>query len=329
LADNILITGGAGFIGYHLAKRLVASGHRVTLLDNFFRGKADSELKSLLKHEDCCELVTGDLTGVEVFEKLHHDYSQVYHLAALMSVKYATEIPHKMLRDNIISTINILDWFAKKGTGKILLSSTSETYSTGIHPLPVPTPENVPLVIDDVFNPRYSYKGSKIVSEMLFASYARAYNIDMSIVRYHNIYGPRMGYEHVIPELSVRILNREEPFKVFSPEQTRAFCYVEDAIDATLKVMSCPQARSQIVNIGNDTEEIKIKDLAVRLLDIAGYHPAVEYLPPPSGSPDRRCPDINKLKKLTGFQPAVSLNEGLSRTFMWYESRYKDKGSSK
>jgi len=319
-----LITGGAGFIGYHLASNLLDNGARVTLLDNFSRGKADADLKALLKQGNHCKMVMGDLTEKETLKSLGDDYDLVYHLAALMSVKYATEIPHRMIRDNILSTINVLDWFSERRKGRILLSSTSETYSTGIYPLPVPTSENVPLIVDDVFNPRYSYKGSKILSEMLFANYAKAFSIDMTIVRYHNIYGPRMGYEHVIPELSMRILRREDPFKVYSPGQTRAFCYVDDAVDATIKVMSCPKAASQIINVGNDSEEIRIGELVLKLLNMVDYHPTVEFLPPPPGSPDRRCPDIGKLKGLTDFSPRVALDDGLLKTYRWYEARYKE-----
>ncbi|MFC1992241.1 NAD-dependent epimerase/dehydratase family protein [Chloroflexota bacterium] len=329
--SRILITGGAGFIGYHLAKRLSEQNHTVIICDNFLRGKLDNDLQDLLEKYDNCELVNCDLANKEGLKNLGGSYNYVYHLAALMSVKYATEMPEKVLRDNVLSTINILDWFLESKSGRILFSSTSETYSAAIehYTLPIPTPEDVPLIIDDAFNPRYSYKASKILGELLFINYARAHNINMSIMRYHNIYGPRMGFEHVISELSMRILNQENPFKLYSPNQSRAFCYVEDAVDATIKVAESEKASSEIINIGNDAEEISISTLASKLFKVAGFFPEVEPLPSPPGSPDRRCPAINKLRDVTGFKPKIALDEGLPRTFEWYRKHYEETGYGK
>lgn len=324
----MLITGGAGFIGYHLAKCLSKQNHTVTICDNFLTGKLDNELQDLLEKHSNCELVNCDLTNKEELKKLGGSYNYVYHLAALVGVEYATEVPEKVLRDNILSTINILDWFLESESERILFSSSCETYSASIehYILPIPTPEDVPLIIDDAFNPRYSYKASKILGELLFINYARAHNIHMSIMRYHNVYGPRMGFKHVIPELSMRILNRENPCKLYSPNQSRAFCYVEDVVEATIKVAESEKASSEIINIGHDAEEISMSDLALKLFKIAGFFPAIKPLPPPPGSPDRRCPNIDKLRSMTRFEPKVSLDEGLRRTFQWYQRYFERSG---
>ncbi len=323
--SRVLITGGAGFIGYHLAKRLSEQNHTVVVCDNFLNGKLDDELQDLLEKYNNCELVNCDLTNKEDLKKLGGNYDYVYHLAALVGVKYAIEIPERVLRDNVVSTINILDWFLGSESERILFTSSAETYSiiTEHYTLPIPTSEDVPLIIDDVFNPRYSYKVSKIMGELLFINYARAHDMNMSILRYHNIYGPRMGFVHVIPELSMRILRRENPFQLYEPSQTRAFCYVGDAVEATIKVADSEMASSEIINIGSDTEEITIGDLAAKLFEISGFSPVVKPLPPPLGSPDRRCPDISKLRSMTKFEPKISLDEGLKRTFQWYRRYFE------
>jgi len=208
--------------------------------------------------------------------------------------------------------------------GKILLASTSETYAGTINKgyATVPTPETVPLMIDDIYNPRYTYAITKILGESAFINYARVHGFKTSIVRYHNIYGPRMGAEHVISEFILRILKRESPFKVYGVDPTRAFCYVSDAVRATIMVMESDKTNLEIFNIGNDQEEIKIVDLLQKLLEITDYSPSLEILESPPGSVKRRCPDVAKLEKILGFRPHVSLDEGLLKTYSWYGRNY-------
>ncbi|MFC2070982.1 NAD-dependent epimerase/dehydratase family protein, partial [Chloroflexota bacterium] len=272
---NILVTGGAGFIGFQVSRHLAKEGHAVTICDNLSRGRLDNELQQFLDNHENCRFINCDLTDKSQMAKLGSGYDYVYHFAAIIGVIYTNEIPEKVLKTNTLITINLLDWFIENKCSKILFSSTSEVYagSAKCYDLPIPTPENVPLTIEDVYNSRYSYAGSKILGELLFINYARAYDIDMSIVRYHNVYGPRMGFEHVIPELSMRIMKREDPFKLYGPEQTRAFCYIDDAVRATIKIMETPQAKLEIFNIGNDAEEIQIRHLASKLLEIADFSP--------------------------------------------------------
>jgi UDP-glucose 4-epimerase/UDP-glucuronate decarboxylase len=144
---------------------------------------------------------------------------------------------------------------------------------------------------------------------------ARAKDVPFVIGRFHNVYGPRMGADHVIPELSLRAARREDPFKVYGTDQYRAFCYVDDAIEAMLLLMD--KSTGEIVHIGND-EETNIGDLAKLVLRVAEHHPALDVEPAPPGSVARRCPDLTKLRALTAFEPAVSLDEGVRRTFEWY-----------
>jgi UDP-glucose 4-epimerase/UDP-glucuronate decarboxylase len=138
------------------------------------------------------------------------------------------------------------------------------------------------------------------------------------IGRFHNVYGPRMGADHVIPELSLRALRGEDPFRVFGAEQRRAFCHVADSVEAMTRLMATQAAWGQVVNIGNDTEETPIEDLVALILRTARVRPVVERRPAPPGSVARRCPDIGRLRALTGFAPKISLESGVAETFAWY-----------
>ena len=325
VGKKILITGGAGFIGFHLAKYLAKKDYEITLCDNLFRGKSDTDLNYLLKNSNV-NLTVCDLTKKEELKKFETDYDHVYHLAAINGTRYFYEIPHIVLRVNALALINVLDWFVDSGCKKILFPSSSETYhgTASVMSIQYPTPETIPLTIDDVKNPRNSYAGSKIVGELFCLNYSRMYGFDVSIVRYHNIYGPRMGYEHVIPEFIVRILKKEDPFKIQGGEQTRSFCYIGDAVEATNMVMESSKSNSEIFNIGNDKEEITILELLKILLKIFNLYPKIQTLPMPEGSVIRRKPSIEKIEKLIGWKPKVNLKTGLQKTIEWYKKTYKN-----
>lgn len=322
---RVLITGGAGFIGFHLARFLVNCGYRVSICDNLFRGKMDKDLKELCTR-DGVTFINCDLTDRDDFKKLEGEYDYIYHLAAINGTRYFYEVPHEVLRVNVLSLINILEWCKNGYTGKLLFASSSEVYAGGVRifQLPVPTPENVPLVIDDPYNPRLSYAGSKIIGELFVINYSKAYKFPVTIVRYHNIYGPRMGYEHVIPEFCIRILKKENPFRIYGGKETRAFCYVDDAVMATKLVMETEKTNGEIIHIGNPKEELSILDLAKKMFELFNYYPSLEILPAPQGSVNRRCPNIDKLVSLTGFFPKISLEEGLIKTFEWYKEAYRN-----
>jgi len=323
--SKILIIGGAGFIGNHLTHALsTSSDNQITICDNLSRDKMDEDFSNLLKSTDRIQFVESDLTDKTQFQKLDSDYDYVYMLAAIVGVKYTKKMPDKVIRVNSLLAINTLDWMVSSHCRKILFSSTSEAYAGTVNQghAPIPTPEDVPLMIDDIYNPRYTYAITKILGESAFLNYAKVHNFETSIVRYHNIYGPRMGSKHVISEFIVRILDRESPFKVYGATPSRAFCYVSDAVNATIKIMESDKTNLEIFHIGNDEEEIKIIDLLNKLLEIADYNPELKILQSPPGSVNRRCPDISKLKEFVGFQPQVSLNEGLRNAYSWYEKNY-------
>ena len=325
--EKILITGGCGFIGFSIAKELSKKGGRILLCDNLSRGKLDAEIKQFLGEYNNIEFVQLDLLNKDdLFSKINSDFDFVYHLAAIVGVKYTDEDPLRVLKTNIISTLNILEWAAQAKPGKLIFSSTSEVYAGGVHmdpSFPIPTPEDVPLIISDITNGRFTYAASKILGEIMTINYAKKYDLNYSIVRYHNVYGPRMGCEHVVPELILRIVKREDPFRLYSADQTRAFCYIDDAVNATIKVAQANDISSKIFHIGNDKEEIKIKELCNKLFEIADFYPVINALDPPKGSVERRCPNISKLRNITGYEPEVNLDTGLRKTYAWYKKYFE------
>ena len=319
-----LVSGGAGFIGFHLAKKL-AEQYEVTIIDNFERGKQDSEFKELLEEKNV-SFVKMDITKENEFSKLDL-FDFVYHLAAINGTENFYKMPDKVIKVGVIGTINMLDWFAEQKKGKFLFSSSSETYAGTLKLLgekfPIPTPEEIPLAIDNPSNPRWSYGGGKIIAEITVHSYAHLHDFDYSIIRYHNIYGPRMGTEHVIPKFIERIIKKENPFKIFGGTETRTFCYINDAVKATQLVME-KETKGKTIHIGRSDEEIKIIDLAKKLFSLAEVNPEIKTLPAPEGCVKRRCPDITKLTGL-GYKPEITLDKGLEKTFKWYSNYFNAK----
>jgi len=324
---NILITGAAGFIGYHLARLLCEMPVRITVIDNLSRGKSDEDFASLINKKNVT-YIQADMTDARYLAQLDGHYDEIYHLAAINGTKHFYERPQEVLRVNILSLLFLLEWVDSVNCGKFLFTSSSEAYAGTIRAFPdaektlIPTKEEVPLCIDNVFNERYSYGGSKLVGELLTINYMRCKKVPFTIVRYHNVYGPRMGFEHVIPEFSRRIFDKEDPFDVFGGEDTRAFCYITDAVDATTAVMKSEQCDGQVIHIGNSNEEIVIEELARKMINISNLNVPLNIHPTREGSVSRRCPDTSKLSALTGYSPLVSLDEGLHYTMDWYMEYY-------
>ncbi|MFF0767318.1 NAD-dependent epimerase/dehydratase family protein [Nonomuraea wenchangensis] len=314
---KVLLLGGAGFIGLHLARRLRADGHAVTVIDDFSRGRRDDELTAL-----DVEVRSADLTDQASYAAIEPGWDQIYMLAAVVGVRNVEKDPARVIRVNTLSMMHLLDWL--RPGDKLFFASTSEAYAGGVTTglVPVPTAEDVPLVIEDVASPRYTYAISKMLGEAAVLHTARAKGFEAVIGRFHNVYGPRMGADHVIPELSLRAMRGEDPFRLYGADQSRAFCYVDDAVEAMVRLMAEPRAMGQIVHIGNDAET-NIGDLAKLVLRIAEVSPAIDDVPAPAGSVARRCPDLTLLRELTGYEPRVALEEGVRRTFAWYQEAWK------
>lgn len=322
--NRILITGGAGFIGFHLAYSLALSGtNRVFLIDKVKPPGDDSDFGGLLKRGNV-EFLQGDLMNSDTLESISDNFDQVYHLAALLGVQKVISNPYEVLKVNISTTLNVLEWFVRGSAKKLLFASTSEAYAwtQKFHQLPVPTPEDVPLSVHDIRNARSTYAASKIFGEQAVWHACRGAKRPFVIVRYHNVYGPRMGYSHVIPEIFLRIRRGEDPLTVYSPEHRRTFCHVKDAVKATVAAMERPEADDQVLNIGSDREEIKIVDLARKLLAHEKSNVGIRAENATDDPIVRRCPDLSLAKKLLAVDPSIGLDQGLEDTLRWYRDDF-------
>jgi nucleoside-diphosphate-sugar epimerase len=325
-AAKVLITGGAGFIGFHLAGHLLEQTEaRVVLADNLSRGRMDRDLTRLLdQFPDRVQLHEADLTDRAAYDDLDQDFDQVFHLAAVNGTKWFYQMPQTVLRTNILSLFWVLDWLQSTDQKPTFcFTSSNEAYAGALEAfgaLPLPTPETVPLVVSDPFNPRWSYAGSKLIGEQIVIHTCDALDIPAVIVRPHNFYGPRAGFDHVIPELCQRVARREDPFVLFGAEQTRTFCYIDDAVSAIASLVNhtVPGTGASVYNVGG-TEEVTMAELAEKVFRTAGWQPrSIEQRSAPTGSVSRRKPDITKIRNAIGWTPRVSLDEGLRSTFAWY-----------
>jgi len=321
---KILITGGAGFIGYFISKLLVDNKeNEIHIVDNLSKGKKDEMFLKLIEEPNVF-FNQLNLTELDSYSKMDSDYDQIYHLAAIVGVKKVTENPVLTIKVNTLSTIYLLEFikeYLKKP--KILFASSCENYAGTLkhYNIDIPTPENIALCIEDINNPRWSYACSKILGEIACLHYARKYNFNTMIIRYHNIYGPRMGTQHVIPEFILRLKKEPKKFEMFGGYQYRSFCYIEDAVKMTINLMNNQNTNNKIVNVGNDNF-IKISSIAKKLFQFMGISPKIIEKGAPDGSVEKRQPDLTLIKKLGHFVSKVPFEEGLEKTYRWYDKNY-------
>jgi UDP-glucose 4-epimerase len=327
MSKKVLLLGGAGFIGFNITKYLAENrNYSITIADNFARGKQDVLFNELVKKHNI-KVVAGDYTDPKTFDLLDKEYDQVYMLASVVGVDNANSIPHEIIRINTALIFNTLEWIRRSKIGKVLFTSTSECYAGTVDAFGyvIPTPEQVPLCIEDIGHPRFTYAVTKMLGESGFLNYSRILGFEATIVRYHNVYGPRMGFKHVIPHLVVRFRKGETPFKVYGHDQTRAFCYITDAVKGTVLAMEQPGTNAEIYHIGTQ-DEITIGDLIHYAGELMGFTGVYENAPTYPGSVSRRCPDITKARTQLGFEPEVLWKEGLQKTIAWY-NQYLEEGN--
>jgi len=316
MSAKILVTGGSGFIGSALVKALLRAGATVRVLDDNSRGNP----RRLAVVEKDIEFIGGDIRDAAVLEKAAAGMDEVHHLAFVNGTEFFYSAPELVLDVGVRGMINVIDACRKNGVGKLILASSSEVYQTPPH---IPTAEDAPLVVPDVLNPRYSYGAGKLISEVMAINYGRKYFERVLIFRPHNVYGPDMGFEHVIPQFALRVkkLGPQQPgsrlpFEIQGTgEETRSFCFIDDLV-AGVMIMREKGEHLGIYHIGT-TEEVSIADLAHRIADLADSEIALIPGKPAPGGTLRRCPDISKLAKL-GYKPRVPLNDGLEPTVDWY-----------
>ncbi len=323
---KVLLLGGAGFIGYHLGRHLVDQGDcQVTLVDNFFRSKQDEELDALLQ-SPAVDIVEGDLTERSTFDQLDQKYDHVYALAAVVGVGYTEDMPEEVWRINTAITLNTLEWLREVDVSHVLFASTSETYAGTVEEFEadIPTPEDVPLCITDITQPRFTYAATKMLGEAGVAHYADAHDFEQVTVRFHNVYGPRMGFKHVIPQVAQRFYEGEDPFTVYGYDQTRAFCHIDDAVRGVVGAMASPDAAGQTFHIGDDRDEITIEALIRYIGELTGFDGTYEKGPSHAGSVSRRCPDVDHAREVFGYEPQVYWKDGVRETVEWYLDYFRE-----
>ena len=329
MKKSVLIIGGAGFVGLNLLKNLAEKSiYKLSLADDFSRGQMDSSL-SLLVEKYNIKVIKGDFTIPSSYDLLDKEYDQLYMLASVVGVNNTLERPHEVIRINTALIYNTLEWTKKAKIKKILYTSTSECYAGTIEAFgyKVPTPEEIPLCIDDIGHPRFTYAVTKMLGESGFLNYSRKVGFECTVVRYHNAFGPRMGFKHVIPHLVQRFLNNESPFKIYGHDQTRSFSYISDSVEGTILAMESEKSDGQIYHIGS-SEEISIEELIKETGRIMNFTGTYEYAPTYPGSVSRRCPDITKAKTQLGFEPKVDWKDGLKETVKWYVDFHESGGES-
>jgi UDP-glucose 4-epimerase len=312
-----LITGGAGFVGSHLAEALLARGYRVTALDNLSTGRLGN-IEHLLDGRRF-ELLVGDLADTDLLGEATNRSDVVFHLAAAVGVKLILADPRASIETNVAGTRNVLE--AALGSGaKVLVASTSEVYGKADH---VPQREDDDVVLGPTVVDRWSYAAAKMLDEFLALSYHRETGLPAVCFRLFNTVGPRQtgDYGMVIPRF-VEAAMRGEPLPVYGDgRQLRCFLHVQDAVEAIVQLAECRAAVGEVVNVGS-VEQVSIIELAQRVLgklDGRSHGALVSLVPYEQAFPNgrfedisRRLPDISKIRALTGWQPSHTLDDILA-----------------
>ncbi|MDH5671749.1 MAG: SDR family oxidoreductase [Myxococcales bacterium] len=308
MRTRILVTGGAGFLGSHLCERLLDGGHEVVCLDNFFTAQRRNIEHLLDNHR--FELVRHDVTEPTVIE-----VDQIYHLACPASPVHYQRNPVRTIRTAVEGTLNMLD-MAREVGARILIASTSEVYGD---PLEHPQREDYWGHVNPV-GPRACYDEGKRCAESLTVSYARQYGVATRIVRIFNTYGPRMHENdgRVVSNFVLQALRGQDITIYGDGEQTRSFCYASDLIEGFMRMMAQDEDPGP-VNLGNPAERT-IGNLAELAIELTGSSSKLVQKPLPVDDPTRRCPNIDKAKRLLDWQPQVSIEEGLSHTIRYFQA---------
>jgi nucleoside-diphosphate-sugar epimerase len=315
-----LITGGSGFIGLHLARMLLDRGHELTLLDTRAR-ESDPDLDAVNSHPGV-HLLHRDLADPASTDDLRADYDYIIHLAALLGVQNVRRRPFEVLTQNTAMLDPVISLAQKQEhLDRLVFASTSEAYDGTLRyfGMPIPTPESTPLTVSDLAEPRSSYMLSKIYGEAL----CRYSGVPFTIIRVHNAYGPRMGLSHVIPELLCRAHRQADGDRlaVYSVSHRRTFCYISDLVEMIARILECRASSGEVLNVGRESPEIAIMDLARIVLETVGRKADILPMPDTPGSTARRAPDMSRARALLGYSARVELEEGVRLTYDWYRPR--------
>jgi UDP-glucose 4-epimerase len=319
---RFLITGGAGFIGSHLADRLLDRGDRVVLLDNLSTGSMENIRH--LKNSDRMSYHLDNIENRQLLAELVDDADVIVHLAAAVGVKLIVESPVRTIETNVNGTQLILEAACKKRK-LVLTASTSEVYGKNTN---VPFHEDADLVLGPTTKGRWSYAASKALDEFLAISYWKEKKLPVIVVRLFNTVGPRQTgrYGMVLPNF-VKAATENRPISVYgNGKQSRCFCDVRDTVEALVRLIDKDRAVGEVVNVGN-TEEITIEALAHKVKERTGSNSPIEFIPydkayePGFEDMMRRVPCVDKLEGLTGFRPQTPLTEIIDRVAAYFQNR--------
>jgi len=312
---RVLVTGGAGFLGSHLCERLLAQGHDILCVDNYFTGRKDN-----IAH----------LLGNPHFEAMRHDVTfplyvevdEIYNLACPASPIHYQFDPVQTTKTSVIGAINMLG-LAKRVKAKIFQASTSEVYGD---PTEHPQTEEYRGNVNPI-GPRACYDEGKRAAETLFFDYNRQHRVRIRVARIFNTYGPRMHPNdgRVVSNFIVQALKGESITVYGDGSQTRSFCYVDDLVEGFLRLMRAPEDVTGPINLGNPVE-IPVRELAERIIRMIGSRSTIEYRPLPVDDPMQRRPDISRAENLLGWAPTVPLEVGLERTINYFDRLLTEQG---
>jgi len=306
---RILVTGGAGFLGSHLCDRLIADGHEILCVDNFFTGDKRN-ITHLLQHERF-ELLRHDITF-----PLFVEVDEIYNLACPASPIHYQHDPVQTTKTSVHGAINMLG-LAKRLKAKILQASTSEVYGDpSVHPQTEDYWGHV-----NPIGPRSCYDEGKRCAETLFFDYRRQLGLQIKVARIFNTYGPRMHRAdgRVVSNFIVQAL-KGEPITLYGDgKQTRSFCYADDLVDGLVRMMDSDDEVTGPINLGNP-REYSMAELAERVIAGTGSKSALTYAPLPQDDPRQRQPDISRAGQLLGWRPTIELEEGLERTINYFKT---------
>lgn len=316
MRKRILVTGGAGFLGSHLCERLLSNGHEVLCVDNFFSGTRQN-ITHLLDDANM-ELMRHDVTF-----PLYVEVEEIFNLACPASPIHYQVDPVQTTKTSVIGAINMLG-LAKRVKAKILQTSTSEIYGDPtVHPQTEEYWGNV-----NPIGRRSCYDEGKRCAETLFFDYRRQHNMPIKVVRIFNTYGPRMNPNdgRVVSNFVVQALQGREITIYGDGAQTRSFCYVDDLIEAIIRMMETPSGVTGPINIGNPSE-FTIRELAELIIEMTGTKSKIRFEPLPSDDPRQRQPDISMAKSILKWEPKTQLREGLIKTIAYFENILRKEGS--
>ena len=316
---KFIVTGSDGFIGNWLTKKLLDDGYSVIGVDNNIRGGRNT---GDISHQNFLRLEI-NLCNIEQVRKITEflaDDTIICHLAAYNGTNNFYDVPWDVLRNSSLPLVNIIDVISSsKFRPKILYTGSSESYAETINQgMGVfPTAENIILSSGELLNPRWSYASAKTFGEYCLSAAHHQLGVDFLVARVHNIYGPRMGFNHFTSDIIKKL--REGQCILPGATETRTFCYISDAVDALFKLINLDSTNwNQVFHVGSD-EEISIIDAAATIADLMNL-PRSRLIPKPSiaGSVHRRFPSIEKLRNATNYEPKVSFKSGMQKVIDWY-----------